>query len=65
MNMVSIANSVGIYEDHLAAVLRWYNIAFKGKHSPNVKDEETFNLLSVIHTDLVRENREEIEHERD
>jgi len=56
--MVSITTSIGIYEDNYAAVLRWYNLAFKGKH-PSKKDEETFNLFTVIYTDIVRENKEE------
>ena len=61
--MVSISNSVGIYEDHLDAALKWYNLAFQGKHSPNKKDVETYNLLTVIYTDLKRENKEEKEYD--
>ena len=60
--MVSITTSIGIYEDHYATVLKWYTLAFgkEGKH-PSKKDEETFNLFTVIHTDLKRDNLEEKE----
>jgi len=56
--MVRIDHDVGIYEEHYASILRWYNLAFKDKH-PSKEDEKTFNLFRVIYDDIVRENQEE------
>ena len=63
--MVRIDHDIGIYEEHYASVLRWYNLAFKGKH-PSKADEKTYNLFCVLYDDIVRENKEEnIDEERD
>ena len=63
--MVRIDHDVGIYEERYASVLRWYNLAFKGKH-PSKADEKTYNLFCVLYDDIVRENKEEhIDEERD
>ena len=64
-SMVSISNSVGIYVDHLETVLKWYGLAFSEKHKPTTKDKDTFNLMTVIHKDLVRENKEEADYNDD
>jgi hypothetical protein len=56
--MVRIDHDVGIYEEHYASILKWYNLAFKDKH-PSKADEKTFNLFRVIYYDIVRENKEE------
>ena len=56
--MVRIDHDVGIYEEHYASILKWYNLAFKDKH-PSKADEKTFNLFRVLYYDIVRENKEE------
>ena len=53
-----IDHDIGIYEEHYASVLRWYNLAFNDKH-PRKEDEKTFNLFRVIYDDIIRENIEE------
>jgi hypothetical protein len=58
--MVRIDHDVGIYEEHYARIIQWYNLAFKGKH-PSKEDKKTFNLFNVIYEDVVRENKEEKE----
>ena len=62
--MVRIEFSVGVYEDHLASIIRWYTLANKDKH-PTKEDERTFNLFRVLYEDLARDNKEEIEYNRD
>ena len=62
--MVRIDFSVGIYQEHLASILRWYSFAYKDKH-PSKEDEKTFNLFRVLYEDLVRENKEENDDNRD
>jgi hypothetical protein len=45
-----IDHDIGIYEEHYASVLRWYNLAFKDKH-PSKEDEKTFNYsISYMRT---------------
>ena len=58
MGNTRIDHDVGIYEEHYAMIIKWYNLAFKGKH-PSKADEKTFNLFRVIYDDIVRENQEE------
>ena len=44
-------------------VLKWYSLAFKGKH-PNKEDERVFNKLSVL-TDSLRQDEKEEEKDDD
>ena len=62
--MVRIEFSVGVYEDHLASIIRWYTLAHKDKH-PTKEYERTFNIFRVLYEDLARDNKEEIEYNRD
>ena len=52
-----IDHDIGIYSEHYAMVIKWYNLAFKGKH-PSKEDEKTFNLFRVIYEDILREDKE-------
>ena len=64
MGNTRIDHDVGIYEEHYAMILKWYNLAFKDKH-PSKEDEKTFNLFRVIYDDIVRENQEEYDEDED
>lgn len=50
--------TVGIIEEDLARVMKWYSLAFKDKH-PSKEDEECYMLFKLLHKDLKRENEEE------
>jgi hypothetical protein len=56
--MVSIELSVSIREEDISRWLKWYSLAFKDKH-PSKDDEDCYMLLKVLHTDIVKENKEE------
>ena len=58
MGNTRIDHDVGIYEEHYAMILKWYNLAFKDRH-PSKEDEKTFNLFRVIYDDIVREHLED------
>jgi len=56
-----IDHDIGIYPEHYGWILKIYSMAFKDKH-PSKQDEEYFNLFRVIHTDILREDKEEKEY---
>jgi len=58
--MVSIECTVGIREEELATILKWYSLLFKTIH-PSKPDEDCYNLIRVIYTDLKKCNKEESE----
>ena len=58
MIIIRIDHDIGIYTEHYAKIIQWYNLAFKGKH-PSKQDKETFTLFNLIYNDMVREDRED------
>jgi len=59
-----IDHDIGIYTDHYAKILKWYSLAFKDKH-PSKDDEECYNLFNTIYKDMIREEKEEQDAQRD
>lgn len=56
--MVSIDMTIGVWEEDIARVMKWYSLAFKDKH-PSKEDEECYMLFKLLHKDLKRENEAE------
>jgi hypothetical protein len=60
ISIMRIDHNIGVYPEHYASVLRWYNLAFKGIH-PSKEDEKTYQLFNIIYEDIIRESYEEYE----
>lgn len=58
--IMRIDHDIGIYTEHYAMIIKWYNLAFRGKE-PSNKDKDTFALFTLIYNDMIREDKEDKE----